>query len=136
MANPAAASEPSFDSSKLYVWVKGLEMKVNNLLRELDLLKNDLIKKNNDLRKEVKTLNDELLEQKREQAKTLEKMDLIIKELKQTAGKEELMVIKKYLEYWNPINFVTQRDVERVIETKLTLLKDALIKDKEYKKGD
>jgi len=43
---------------------------------------------------------------------------LIIRELKRTAGKEEITVLKKYLEYWNPINFVTQRDLERTLEIK------------------
>ena len=46
-------------------------------------------------------------------------MDLIIKELRQTAGIEEMMTLKKYIEYWNPLNFVTQRDVERIVESKL-----------------
>ena len=47
-------------------------------------------------------------------------MDLIIKELKITAGKEELMTLKKYIDFWNPMNFVTQRDVERVVEEKMS----------------
>jgi len=28
-------------------------------------------------------------------------------------------VLKKYVEYWNPINFVTQRDLERAVQAKL-----------------
>ncbi|MBI2665680.1 hypothetical protein HYX12_03610 [Candidatus Woesearchaeota archaeon] len=111
--------QAGFDQAKLYVWVKGLESKANSLLREFDLIKNDLVKKNNDLKKEVKSLTDEILEIKREQDKTLEKMDLIIKELKQTAGVEELMVLKKYMELWSPMNFVTQKDLERAVENKL-----------------
>lgn len=111
---------PSFDTSKLYVWVKSVESKVNNLLREIDVLKNDFIKKNNDLKKDIKTLNDDLMEIKHEWEKTNQKMDLIIKELKQTAGKEEVMVLKKYLDLWNPLHFATQRDVEQLIEDKLS----------------
>lgn len=107
---------PAFDNAKLFVWVKSLEGKTNNLIREIDILKNDLIKKNNQMKKEVKAFNVDLLEMKRQQEKTVEKMDLIIKELKKTAGIEEVMTLKKYIEYWNPINFVTQRDVERVVE--------------------
>tara|TARA_Y100000310_G_C20133687_1_gene557004 strand:+ start:63 stop:434 length:372 start_codon:yes stop_codon:yes gene_type:complete len=112
-------AKPAFDNAKLYVWVKGLEGKVNNLLRQVDVLKNDLIKKNNQLKKEVTVMNDELLEVRRKQEDTVQKMDLIIKELKKTAGVEEVMTLKKYVDLWNPINFVTQRDVERVVESKL-----------------
>lgn len=121
MAADQPPQMPGVDTSKLYIWVKGLESKVNNLLREIDVLKNDFIKKNNDLKKEIKTLNDDLMEIKHEWEKTNQKMDLIIKELKQTAGKEEVMVLKKYLDLWNPLHFATQRDVEQLIEAKLSL---------------
>ncbi|MFH1276472.1 MAG: hypothetical protein ABIH82_05155 [Candidatus Woesearchaeota archaeon] len=120
MANkPPVRPENDFDLAKLYVWVKGLEGKVNNLLREFDLLKNDFIKKNSSMRKDVKTTNDDILEIKHDQNRTLEKMDLIVKELKRTAGVEELQVLKKYIDFWNPMNFVTQRDLDREIEKRL-----------------
>ena len=109
------------DNAKLYMWTKSLETKVNNLLRELDTLKNDYVKKNNDLKKEVKSLNDDLLELKRNHEKTLQKMDMIIKELKQTAGAEEVAVLRKYIDLWNPLNFITQRDLDKAIEAKLSL---------------
>ena len=115
--SPAAQS--GFDQAQLYLWVKGLESKLNNLLREVDLLKNDFIRKNQDVRKEVKALGEDMWAMKHEQTKTLEKMDLVIKELKQTAGMEEVQTIKKYLDLWNPLHFVTQRDVERVVEQSL-----------------
>src|SRR3989344_9392018 len=116
-----AVSPPqqNFDQAQLYLWVKGLESKLNNLLREVDLLKNDFIRKNQDVRKEVKALGEDMWAMKHEQTKTLEKMDLVIKELKQTAGMEEVQTIKKYLDLWNPLHFVTQRDVERVVEQSL-----------------
>ena len=114
---PAGVQAPSeFTNAKLYVWVKGLESKMNTLMREVDILKNDLIKKNESLRKNMKTLNDDLMEMKHQQEKTVQKMDLIIKELKQTAGIEEVMAIKKYIEFWNPLHFVTQDDLAKALE--------------------
>jgi len=112
---------PGIDSeqAKLYVWVKALETKVNMLIKELDLLKNDLVKKNLDLRKEVKMLSTDLLEMKHTQSLSAERMDLVIKELKQTAGVEDVMTLKKYIDFWNPLNFVTHRDLDRAIERKL-----------------
>jgi hypothetical protein len=44
---------------------------------------------------------------------------LIIKELRLTAGREELETLKKYVDLWSPMNFVTQRDVERIVEEKM-----------------
>ena len=109
----------SSETAKFYVWLKGLEGKVNNLLREMDLIKNDFIKKQAQLRKEMKTLSDDFTEVKHEQEMMKQKMDLIVKELNTTAGVEDVQVLKKYIEFWNPLNFVTQRDVERIIETKM-----------------
>ena len=118
-SNTPAQPPSGFDPAKLYVWVKGLESKVNNLLREVDLIKNDFIKKQNNVKKDLKTVNDDLLELKRNQDKMLEKMDLIIKELQRTAAVEEVQVIKKYLEFWNPMTFVTQRDLDRAIQARM-----------------
>ena len=118
-AKPLPEQTNTFDNQKLYVWVKSLESKVNNLLREVDVLKNNFIKKNNDLSRDLKTLSEDLLEVKHEREKNIRKMDLIIKELKQTAGKEEVMTLQKYLDLWNPMHFATQRDVEQLIDARL-----------------
>ncbi|MEK6905575.1 MAG: hypothetical protein AABX24_04190 [Nanoarchaeota archaeon] len=122
MVTPAPPTQ-EFDSTKLYIWVKGLESKVNNLLREVDILKNDFINRANKLNKDFKTLSDDLMEVRHEQEKINQKMVLIINELKQTAGKEEVDTLKRYLEYWNPLNFVTQKDLEKAIESKIAELK-------------
>jgi len=118
-----AAPSSGYDNSQIFVWVKGLEGKVNNLLREVDLIKNDFIKKANNLREEIKTGNDDLMELKKEQERLLQKMDIIIKELKRTAGKEEVMFLQKYLDLWSPLHFVTQQDLERMVDTKIASLK-------------
>ena len=119
MGSLVPPQQNAFDAAKFYLWLKGLESKCNNLVREVDILKNDFIKKNNDLRRDVKSLTAELLEAKREQERTLQKMDLIIKELKQTAGAEEVQTLRRYVELWNPLTFVTQRDLERLVDLKL-----------------
>lgn len=118
---PSSTTPPAqeFDSARLYVWVKGLESKVNNLLREIDVLKNDFINRANKLNKDFRTLSDDQIEVRHEQEKMNQKMTLIINELKQTAGQEEVATLKKYLEYWNPLNFVTQKDLEKAIDSKL-----------------
>lgn len=124
MAAPPA-SEPELDTAKLYVWIKGVESKLNTLVREVDVLKNDHIRKHSDLKRELKLANEEMLELKRMQDQAQQKMDLVIKELKQTAGIEEVAVLKKYVEYWNPLNLVTQKDLERAVEAKIALLQQS-----------
>lgn len=124
MPTKPAEAQPSLEAAKLYVWIKALEGKVNNLLREVDVLKNDFMRKQGEARKEIKTMNDDFLELRHQQEGVVQKMDLIVKELRKTAGMEEVMTMKKYLELWSPLNFVTQRDVERVVESKLVQSKE------------
>ncbi len=119
MAAPLPPTGPQYDANSLYIIVKGLENKVNNLLRQMEIFKNDYIKKNTDLKKEVKALADGLIELKQDRDATVQKMDMIIKELRQTAGIEQVSVLKRYIDLWNPMNFATQRDVERMVEIKL-----------------
>src|SRR3989344_6823394 len=119
---PLPPDSGNFDAAKLYVWIKGVESKVNTLVREVDLLKNDYIKKHNDLKRELKIFNDDVLDLKRTQDQAQQKMDLVIKELKQTAGVEEVAVLKKYVEFWNPLNFVTQKDLDRAVQVKIASL--------------
>lgn len=119
MPTKPAETQPSLEAAKLYVWIKALEGKVNNLLREVDVLKNDFMRKQGEARKEIRTINDDFVELRHQQESVVQKMDLIVKELRKTAGMEEVMTMKKYLELWSPLNFVTQRDVERVVVSKL-----------------
>lgn len=119
MAGKKPEVETGFDLSKIYVWIRGVESKTYNLRRELDVLKNDNAKKYDKLSKEIKAINSDLIELKREKERLDGKMDRIISELKLTAGKDEVMTMKKYINLWNPLTFVTQRDVERLVEQKL-----------------
>lgn len=136
MANAlSAVPQEGFEQGKLYIWVKGLESKVNNLIREMDVLKNDFMKRSSQLSKDMKTATDDLVELKHEQEKTLQKMDLIIGELKKTAGTEEVAVLKKYIDLWNPMNFVTQRDLQRAVETAVNEKNILLKTENSYEKG-
>src|SRR3989344_4101552 len=113
MATPPPMSQPQeFDNSKIYLWLKGLESKVNNF-----------IKRANQLSKDFKNVSNDFLELRHEQEKINQKMTLIINELKQTAGQDEVATLKRYIEYWNPLNFVTQKDLERAIESKMSEMK-------------
>ncbi|MDP3640379.1 MAG: hypothetical protein Q8R53_04220 [Nanoarchaeota archaeon] len=126
--SPNGASPQDFSLPRLYAWLKGVEGKVNTLLREMDLLKNDFMKKIGGQKQDLGALNTEFLDVKHEQERLSQKMDLVINELKRTAGKEELLVLQKYIDLWNPLHFATQGDVERLVEAKLAEMKHALPK--------
>ena len=43
------------------------------------------------------------------------KINLLIKEITLSAKKEDVAVIKKYIEFWQPLNFVTPTQVEKIV---------------------
>jgi len=55
----------------------------------------------NEIRKEIHEIKDKLI--------------LLIKELQSVARKEEVKVLEKYINLWSPIKFVTQNEVEQII---------------------
>ena len=116
-------ADPKSDLAQLYMILKGIETKVNNLVREVNVLKNDFIRKSNSLSKDINQLNSDLVDVKHGQQKREQTLGLVIKELKQTALKEELAVLKRYIDLWNPLHFVTQNDIERIVSDKISSIK-------------
>ena len=129
---PAAGKGPNKNapvqdsSSRLYTWVKAMEGKLNRVTREFETLKNSSITRENETKKDFKHLESEIIDLKHNQEQLTKKMDLIIKELKQTAGNEEVQVIKRYIEFWNPMNFVNQKDLDRYFDRKVAELNKML----------
>jgi len=132
-APATSVQAPNSEVAKLYTWVKALEIKINKLTREFDLLKNDSIRRNNNLKKDVKHFSEELINLKDKQSDNDQKIGTIISELRRTAGIEQVDVLKKYIEFWNPMNFVTQNDLDRLFEEKKTVFFNSM-KNLEEKK--
>ena len=40
----------------------------------------------------------------------------LVKELKTNAKRDEVKVLEKYINYWNPAKFVTQNEVEAIVK--------------------
>jgi hypothetical protein len=123
MVDKKNQTQDGFEMAKLFTWVKALETKINSLSREFELIKNETLRKNQDFKKDIKHVTAELIEVRHNQEKMQETIDLLIKEIKRTAGVEEVEVLKKYVEFWNPINFITENDLERFWEKKKDELK-------------
>jgi|TARA_Y100000310_G_scaffold335371_1_gene417256 hypothetical protein len=116
-----------YDHSQDYIQlsrrVKVLEESINNLRRKI------LVNEQNDLNRNKKLLSEQksTLEEINELKKEIENMKRIMKEfiseLRTSAKKEEVDVLKKYVDLWDPIKFVTEEVVERIIDEKLSDLK-------------
>ncbi len=75
---------------------------------------------------DIKSIRQELLEIKKEIENLKDFALRVKKELSLTARKEEVNVLKKYIDLWNPIDFVTRDELEKVKEEIIKILEEIL----------
>lgn len=119
MAKKEEEAQPAFDFRSLNNRLRLLENRTSDLDQKTELIENNLLDYKKEINKEIQVINSELVEIKRGMSKINEDMEEVVKELKLRASREELDVIKKYLDLWNPVNFVSRKEVERIVEDKL-----------------
>ena len=92
-----------------------IEDRYTYLQKKAGLSEQNIIGINKKLNSEAKAINTELLELRHLIDELDGKLLLIIKELKLSAKKDEVDLLKKYIELWNPIRFVTRKEVENIV---------------------
>ena len=65
---------------------------------------------------EVSSINEDLKEIKNNMFQIKETIRHTVKEMEFFARKEHLKVLEKYINLWNPLNFVTEEEVLTLIE--------------------
>ena len=68
---------------------------------------------------EIKALQSDILEMKRTMHAVEDKIITVIKEIRLMAPREDVDVLKRYIDLWNPVNFVSQDQVLKMIDEKL-----------------
>ncbi len=92
------------------------EERQENLRNKMQLIEQNMISIQKKFLAETKTITIELTELNAKIRDIEEKMSIIIKEVKLSAKKEEVDVIKKYLDYWSPVQFATADKVESIVK--------------------
>ena len=92
-----------------------LEEGSTNLRRFFQMTEENMISKHKHFSAEIKTINSDTIEIRKEIQELRDKLGLVIKELQSVARKEDVKVLEKYINLWNPIKFVTQNEVEEII---------------------
>ena len=103
------------DVSTLSRRLRLLEEGFTNLRRFFQVTEENMISKNKHVSAEIKTLTSDINEIRKEIQELKDKLILVIRELQTVARKEEVKVLEKYINLWNPIKFVTQNEIEQII---------------------
>ncbi|MFO8015942.1 MAG: hypothetical protein R6U32_02465 [Candidatus Woesearchaeota archaeon] len=118
-ASPYHMSDLSNQINNLSRRLKMLEERYTNLRNKTQLTDQNMLEFNKETKRNMKATNDELMEVRKDFEDLKEKVKLIVKELKETAKSEDVQMLEKYVNMWEPVNFVTKHDVERIVEDKL-----------------
>ena len=120
--NPGSSNMPpannfnvNEDVSGINRRVKVLEERYTNLRGKFQLIEQNILHKNKTFFTEIKTLNLEITEVKKEINEVKDKILVLIKELESFARRESVDILKKYIDLWNPINFVTKNEIEVIV---------------------
>lgn len=110
-----APVEVAGELSNLSRTTRTLEEKYNNLRSKVQSVDQNLLataKKNST---DIKTVMSEVDDVRRELADLKEKLILVIRELKLSAKSEDVKVLQNYINLWEPVNFVTVNQVEKIV---------------------
>lgn len=110
--------------------LKMIEERTSNMRNTMQLTDANLLEFNKETNRNMKMIHAELLELKRDFNDLKEKTKLIVKELKDTAKNDDVKLLERYINLWEPVNFVTKKDVERIVEDKLSELSQGNIIEK------
>ena len=69
---------------------------------------------------DIKLINDDVKEIKENISSLKKTIKNLIKELKLFARKDQVKVLEKYINLWNPLNFITEEEVLELIEKNRT----------------
>lgn len=98
--------------------IRILEDRYSNLRKKSQLTNQNLIELQKEYYKEKKIMNEELLNSKIKLQELIDDLKIMNGELKDTVKQKDIQMLNKYLDLWEPIQFVTRKEVEKTLKEK------------------
>lgn len=98
--------------------IRILESKYDSLRDRMILINENLINEYKRLNDDIKILDSELKDLKKDIFEMKDALRHVLNELQHFARKEHFKVLEKYINMWNPFNFVTEEEVLKLINEK------------------
>jgi len=113
---PEKAVDISSELNRLNSRLRLIEDTVENLRSKLQLTSENMLSNDKDIRGDIKVTTSDIDELKMGLSDIKEKIIEMISTIKDYAKKEDVLTLKKYLDLWQPLNFVTREEVEKLIK--------------------
>ena len=104
--------------SDLNARIRILEEKYNLFGERLMVINQNMLEEYKKITRQTKAQNEEIKELKKDIFHMKEIIKDLVGEMSKFAKKDSLRVLEKYINLWNPLNFVTVEEVEKMINKK------------------
>ena len=111
MDQPIPTQDPYAPMNELNTRVRIIEGKYNLTRERMLLINQNMIDHYKDLNSDMKVMKEDIKEIKETLEIIKETSRNLVKEMSFFARKEQLKVLEKYINMWNPLNFVTREEV-------------------------
>jgi len=96
--------------------LRTLEERYSSLQTRSQVTEENMLHAHKRINAEIKTTNSETHELKKDMGELKDRILVLVKELQSCAKKEELRVLQRYVNLWEPISFVTHNELKQVVE--------------------
>ncbi len=93
-----------------------LEERYSTLRNKSQVSEQSMISMEKEIRGDIRLLSDDLLDLKRDLNDIKDKLRLIIGEVSNLVKKEDFKVVERYVDMWQPMNFVTKNELDKLAE--------------------
>lgn len=92
-----------------------MEERYHNFRKKNQVTEQDMLGVHKTLNREIKTVSSDVAEIRKEVMGLEENMGMVLTELSRCAKREDLLMLQKYIDLWEPVHFVTEQGVKRII---------------------
>ena len=93
-----------------------IEERYTNLRKKTQVTDQNMLSNNKKNLTEIQTIHSEMDELKKQITDIVDKMKIMVRELKECAKHQEVDVLQKYINIWQPINFITRDSATKLIK--------------------
>jgi hypothetical protein len=105
--------------------IRVIEERYGNIRKSIQVNEQNVLADSRKNSTEIKNISGDILEVKKSIRDIGEELGQIIKELKTSVKKEEVKVLERYINLWQPMNYVTYAEMEKKIKS---IVKEEILK--------
>jgi archaellum component FlaC len=111
-----AVDKISKEINNLAANIRILEERYSLMRNKSQVSEESMIMLEKSVTKDIKSVSDDIMELKHEIRDLMDKLRLISAEMNNLVDKNEFRVIERYLDMWQPMNFVTREELDKIIK--------------------